>query len=768
MAIIRTYATISLLWILAISPLYAQPLKAGSALELPYDQGKITIDGKLDDNQWQRAKKIDVNISTHPYDNITSPVKTTALVIENDEYLYIAFIAEDPDPSKIVAYLRDRDQSITDDLVGIKLDPFNNHRLAYKFLVNPLGTQLDGIDNEMTGESSYLWDGIWESAGQITEHGYQVEIAIPYRILNFSESDSRKTWAIEFIRTYPRDDRHRISNVPKNRDNSCKICQMGEITGFKQAQASKNIMLTPSIVASRFEDRNVFINNDDWHGDNSVDIGLDLRWALSPDTLVNATLNPDFSTVEADAGQLRVNTTFSLFYDEKRPFFLDNADYFTSNYNLVYTRNIGDPDYGAKLTGKAQNHTYGLFLANDSETNFILPGNLGSDMATLDEESQNMALRYRYDVNKDLSFGWISTLRHSDNYHNLVSGLDSKYMLSESDTLTGQYLLSNTQYPISLYQSVCDEDFCYEPYLRAQKDDDFSDQALKIEWDRQTEFWHFNAKYQDIGKDFRADLGYMPRADSNKLSGIVGRQFYANQDSWWSEIVTEIAYQISHNDDGQLLSKDWQLYTGVAGPMLSWFELAYTQGQSRGLREDTLSLEVDGNSELFDINELYLWAEFRPHASLFLGTSLIIGEQIDYANNRLGDLTELSPEITLNVNTHLELALIHTYSQLEADSTEVYTANLTDLRVNYQFNLRSSLKLSLVYSQLDRNQDNYQYPVSSTSNDLSTQLIYAYKVNPQTVFYLGYSDLSYENDTLGSLKQAERTAFMKLSYAWLG
>jgi hypothetical protein len=746
----------------------------GNIIDIPTINSPVVIDGELNEQSWQQGRTVELNISTSPYDNIPAPVKTLARVMEDENQLYIAFVADDPEPQNIIAYLRDRDKSVTDDLVGIKLDPFNDHRLAYIFMVNPLGAQVDGIDNEMTRENSYLWDGIWQAAGKMTANGYQVEMAIPFRILNFNDSGENKTWAIEFIRMYPRDDRHRLSNVSKDRDNSCSICQMSEINGFKNARAGQNIMVTPSVVASRTEERDLYSDAPEWQDDNAIDLGLDLRWAITQDNLLNLTLNPDFSTVEADAGQLSVNTTFSLFYEEKRPFFLDNADYFSSNYNLVYTRNIGDPDYGIKFTGKSGQHSYGLFITNDSETNFILPGNLGSDIAMLKEESHNGALRYRFDANDDLSLGLISTFRKSDHYHNLVSGIDGKYMLSPSDTLTAQYLVSNTEYPEELFSSLCDQTFCIEPYLRTAKQDDFSDQAFKLAVERQTEFWRVNLNYEDIGADFRADLGYMPKTDYNRFSSLVGHTWYGEQDSLWTEVYSHAKYSISHNENDELLTKEWQAYTGVYGPMLSWLEVVFTHAQGTGLRDNTMSLAIDGNTSLHTTDELALWAEFQPLPALFVGSALVLGEQIDYDNDRVGDIREISPMVVYNATRHLEFTLSHTYSRLDADGAEVYTANLTDLRVNYQFDLRSALQLSVVYSKVDRNKDNYQLDAwqdnwyTENEDDLSTQLIYSYKVNPQTVFFLGYSDLSLENDDIGSLKQSERTAFMKISYAWMG
>ena len=383
-------------------------------LNIPYIEGEVIIDGEINDDLWLGALSIELNLVNSPWDNLPSPVKTTAKLVENGEFLYISFVASDPEPENIQAFLTDRDNAWFHDLVGIKLDTHNNRRLNYEFFVNPYGVQNDSTFNEITGEANDSWDGLWYAFGKKTAQGYQVEIAIPYNILNFKSDGQEKKWAIELVRIYPRDTSLRISHVPINRDNPCWLCQYPEAIGFETAKIDKNIRLTPTLAATSDAYRDVNSLNSDiseWTTENEVAAGLDLRWGINANNLLNATINPDFSTVESDSGQLNVNTNFSLFYEEKRAFFLDNSDYFSSDFNLVYTRNIADPDYGAKLTGRIDKHSYGVFSTNDTETNILLPGNLGSQLVTLNKESHSGALRYRYDFSDDLTVGTITTFR---------------------------------------------------------------------------------------------------------------------------------------------------------------------------------------------------------------------------------------------------------------------------------------------------------------------------------------------------------------------
>jgi len=746
------------------------PNKIGQ-LHIPYSAQTVKVDGELNDAIWSEALSVPMQIVNNPWNNQPSPVSTEAKIIENGEYLYIAFIANDPQPEKIQGFLGDRDTKWGDDLVGIKLDTFNNRRLNYEFFVNPFGVQNDGIQNEMTGEANDLWDGIWESYGKITDQGFQVEMAIPYHILNFDQTQKEKTWAMELVRLYPRETRLRISHVALDRDDACWLCQYPEVKGFEQAKIGNNLMLTPAIVASKNQTRDIYDSQDDWHDNNDLEAGLDMRWGINPNTLLNVTVNPDFSTVEADSGQLSVNKTFSLYYDEKRPFFLDNAEYFSSNYDLVYTRNIADPDYGTKLTGTHKQHSYGAFITNDTETNFFVPGNTSSDLASLKTESHSAAFKYRYDYSDDFSIGAISTLRSADNYHNYVAAIDAKYRFDESNSILAQFLGSNTEYPDDIHQYLLANK--PEQLLRTQHQGDFSDQAIKIDFKHDSEFWRLNANHQQIGKGFRGDLGFMPKADFQQDTLLVDRLFYGDSESFWQEAKLSGQWQIRHNEAGELLERSLATSFNIDGPKLSYFDLMFTHADKVGLRHDLSSLAIDGNTSRFTENQLTFSANAQPTPRLYAAFDITVGDKIDYGNNRLGDLEELSANVTYNATDHLELDFYYTRSRLDAkrrfgpQEDYVYKAGLAEVRISYQFDVQSYLKLNMVFSDVDRNPNNNPLvDVSNKNRNLTTQLIYAYKLNPQTVFFVGYSDSSYQDDYLNDLEREERTFFTKISYAW--
>ena len=381
----------------------------------------ITVDGVMDEPHWINATHIPIVYQDEPNEKGTPPVKTDAYLYEDGSSLYVAFIAQDPDPSQMRASLRDRDTLWEDDAVILVIDTFNDERTGYEFHVNPLGAQGDIRMTDTDGWSSDTsWDAIWDSAGQITDQGYVVEMRIPFKALRFPENKKELTWGFSVMRNYQRDVFYQLSNMGFDRNIKCSLCQFDKLIGFNDIESSKNVQITPTLTALR-NDSKPQVPGDWDNGDLDTEIGLDLRWGLTNDAVINATINPDFSQIETDSLELDVNTTFSIYYAEKRPFFLDGASYFKSSlFELLYTRTIAEPTLGAKLTGKTGDHSYALMLADDDNSNILLPTNQGSGFASLNKKTNAAAGRYQYDLGQQGTIGISSTHRESDDYHNTV------------------------------------------------------------------------------------------------------------------------------------------------------------------------------------------------------------------------------------------------------------------------------------------------------------------------------------------------------------
>ncbi|WP_165725460.1 carbohydrate binding family 9 domain-containing protein [Pseudoalteromonas sp. SA25] len=739
--IIKKFTFLFLSFVLLLSSL---DVAAGKQqVSLSRIDSNITIDGVMDEAHWQNATRIPLLYQDEPNEKGTPPVKTDAFIYEDGTNLYVAFIAEDPNPEQIRASLRDRDTLWEDDVVILVIDTFNDERSGYEFHVNPLGAQGDIRMTDTDGWSSDTsWNAIWDSAGQINDKGYVVEMRIPFKALRFPENKNELTWGFSVMRNYQRDVLYQLSNMGFDRNVKCSLCQFDKLVGFSDIESSKNIQLTPTLTTLRNDNKSALPG--DWDkGDIDTEVGLDLRWGLTKDAVLNATINPDFSQVETDSLELDVNTTFSIYYAEKRPFFLDGASYFKSSlFELLYTRTIAEPTLGAKLTGKTGDHSYALMLADDDNSNILLPTNQGSGFASLNEKTNAAAGRYQYDLGQQGTIGISSTHRESDDYHNTVLSVDGSYWFNQSDTLLYQVSSADTR----------NSEFLIQNYNLSETQ---SDEAYALELTRDKRDYKLFASYENIGQDYRTDLGYQAKVDYEKVGFGGGQTWYRDE----SDLLTSWSYEADWDktwaQNGDLLEEEYEGFLSFKGQKQSIFEIGLVHRYE------------NYNDNFYNQNIGFIYTGFKPTKDLKLSLYIEYASRIDYANEQLGDAFDTQTQVVWDINDHWQLDVKHNYSQLDnPQGKRVFTANLVDFRLHYKFSMRSILKLILQFEDIDRDENAYFYQVSQINKDYGSQLVYSYKINAQTLFYLGYSDRGYQDDSLKNIERDQRTFFTKVSYAW--
>ncbi|WP_286247946.1 carbohydrate binding family 9 domain-containing protein [Pseudoalteromonas sp. MM1] len=729
-----------LLALLFSNHLYASEKQQHSLVHINAD---ITVDGVLDEPHWQNATLLPIAFQDEPNEKGTPPVKTDAYMYEDGSNLYVAFVAEDPQPSEITASLRDRDTLWQDDTVILIIDTFNDERSAYEFYVNPLGAQGDTRMSDTDGwQSDPSWDAIWDSAGQITDQGYVVEMRIPFKALRFPENQTDLTWGFALMRNYQRDVLYQLSNMGFDRDIKCSLCQFDKLIGFKNIKASKNLQLTPTLTALRNDSKPTLPGQWD-NGDIDTEAGLDLRWGVTQDAVINATINPDFSQIESDALELDVNTTYSIYYAEKRPFFLDGASYFKSSlFELLYTRTIAEPEIGAKLTGKTGQHSYAFMYADDNNSTILLPTNQGSGFAILEDKTHAAAARYQYDIGQQGTIGLSTTHRENDDYYNTVLSVDGSYWFNQSDLLTYQVATTDSK----------NSDFLTSSYNLSKTQ---SDEAYALEFTRDKRDYNLFASYENIGKDYRTDLGYQEKVDYENVGFGGGQTWYADESGLLTSWSYEADWDKTWAQNGDLLEEEYQGFITLKGQKQSIFEI--------GL----LHRYENYNDAFYNQNIGFVYTGFKPKNNIWLSFYGEYGSRIDYANEQIGDSYATQTQVTWDINDHWQVDATHNYSILDNPQGErVYTANLLDFRLYYKFSMRAMLKLILQFEDIDRNKDAYYYQVSHINKDYGSQLVYSYKINAQTLFYLGYSDKSYQDDSLKHVERDQRTFFTKVSYAW--
>jgi hypothetical protein len=723
------------------------PIPPKPHYRIPKVSGPIKIDGVLDDAAWGEALKLDVNVEFKPGNNIPAPVTTVAYLAYDEDHLYAAFRANDPDPSQIRANVSDRDTPFRDDFVGLIFDTFNDERRGYEMFVNPLGVQMDlAVDETKEDEEEdAAWDTLWTTAGRIDDKGYVVEMAIPFSSLRFQRSAGEQTWGLTPFRTYPRSLRHQMISSPVDPNNNCLVCQIPKVTGFAGATPGRNIELDPTATAHRTDVRRDFPDGPLDNGKADSDLGLTARWGVTPNLTLSGAVNPDFSQVEADVAQLDVNTQFALFYPEKRPFFLEGADFFTSPFNVVHTRTVADPSWGAKLTGKEGANGIGFFVAQDDTTNLLLPGSQSSSTATLNLHTTDAALRYRRDLGPTATLGGVVTHRGGGDYRSDLYGLDGRWRPTASDVVNAQALRSSTEYPGGLAA-----DFGLP---RGTLDGD----ALRATYTHSSRLWNWYAKAEDVDPGFRADLGFMPKVGySFGNLGIERTWWSEGRRSWYSSYSYGIDWDETKQSDGTVLENEWETWVGLHGPFQSFFQV------------DTGWRDRFWNGRTFNEKFTHYYGEARPSGALNFVLQATVGDTIDFAHTRSGKLLRITPSVGYNLGRHVRLQLDHDRQRVDVGDEKLLQVDISQLQTVYQLNVRTFFRAILQYTDFETTSLYTAPDPAVRDRHLFSQLLFSYKLNPQTVFFLGYSDNQAGGEVgrdVTSLTRTDRTVFLKLGYA---
>ena len=703
-------------------------------------ESEIRVDGELTEAVWQKHPTFTLDYETRPGDNTPAQVKTEMWITYNHSHVYVAVRAHDPEAQKIRARLTDRDRAFQDDFVGVVFDTFNDERRAFEFFVNPLGVQMDLFQSDVTGVEDDSWDAIWDSAGKVTSTGYEVEMAIPFTSLRFPNTGGAQTWGIDALRIYPRDQRYRLGLNRLPRGSNCYLCNESKLVGFQGMKPGLNMEFDPTFTAQRLDERDETTNAFD--SDGKADPGLTARWGIRPGTTLNAAINPDFSQVEADAAQLEVNTAFALFYPEKRPFFLEGADFFDTKIQAIYSRNIVDPSWGTKVTGKEGRNAFGLIVAQDEITNFLFPGNQFSDLGSIDDENISSILRYRYDLGSGSTVGGLVTSREATGYHNRVIGADSLLRWGE-EAFRVEFLASQTEYP-EFVQTEFD-----------QPSGELEGTSMRAVYQHTQREWMGYAMYIGASDEFRADLGFIPQVGYHKGYALGEKYWYSDEGKhWWRQLTLGTETTWTYDRQGNPLQQQVAPYLLVQGSQQYFSNTFFAVGPSYYL------------GKRFDRTYINHFWEMQPTGSFYVKFEGRYGQEIDYDNVRQGEILRLIPGVRFDVGRHLRLQVDHSYEKLDVENERLYQANITEVRATYQFNSRTFVRAITQYFDISRNTDLYTFEISEKDSDLFNQFLFSYKINPQVVLFLGYSD-NYHNTVVEKLWQANRALFFKVGYAFV-
>lgn len=704
----------------------------------------IVIDGDLADAGWQSAQRVEGFVEYFRGDNVPSTAPTTAWIGYDDSFLYVAFRNEDPRPVEIRAPLSDRDKVLGDqDYVAVLLDPLNDRRSGVAFRVNARGVQTDSVVNDANGEEDFSPDFFYDAVAQRTPGGWTAELRIPLSSLRYPATDPQ-TWGVILMRNYPRDFRYIMANTPIPKNSGCFVCHAATLEGLTGLPSGSHMRLTPYSTANVSE-RALFPANRQLPAANrsfESDLGLDLKWSPSARLTVDGTLNPDFSQIESDIPQSTVNARFALAYDEKRTFFLESVDLLSMPMQVVHTRTITSPSWGVRATGQSGSNAYTLLVAEDrGGGSMVLPGMSGSDFVPQDFRSQVLIGRLRRTIGKSFGGLLLSAREIEGGGHNRLFGPDFLWKPNATDQVAGQVLVSNTTNPD-------------RPELNEQFDGRAANGlASRVYFQRDSKRYDLWAATSQYSPEFRADNGFIVQNGLRRAGTWVGLRTYPKRFLSYLRAYAGVEHDVARDEGSTLRSGIYQgAYVQGKWGLDGWATMRFEKERVGGALLDANSLE-------FDVR--LVPTRWLPQLRL----EGMAGQRIDYAGARVGDGAALHLSTTFRPTDHLEVQLRATREWLDLDGGRLFSAEIDWLKLTYNFTARSLARVITQQSQVARNAALYASPVKERDRTLTLSALYGYKLNWQTVFFVGFGDSSITADH-GVLTRDNRSVFMKVAYAF--
>ena len=722
--------------------------------------GNMNIDGVLNEDVWSNAVTAENFTEISPGDNVKPEVETKVKIFYDDDYIYFGYTCYEKDMESVRASLSDRDRMYGDDWVGPFIDTYSDLKQGFEMYVNPKGIQGDLLWTSNNEDSNY--DIIYDSEAKMYKDKWTAEMRIPFKSLRFPDRKEQK-WRIHLLRNRPRGARQEIYWASVSRDNPNFMGQSGTLNGIKDVKRGRDIQILPYILGTQNSTLEDFSdpNSKFTHGKLEGEIGLSAKYGLSSTLTLDATYNPDFSQVEADAPQININSPFALFYPEKRPFFLEGIDHFATPINVSYTRSINNPLFAAKLSGKINKLDIGFISAYDENTPYIIPLTERSFFLSSNKNSVSNILRMKYDMGGENYLGFIFSDREQSadsskafgfTGFNRNYGFDGKFNFASNYYLTFQVLQNNTK-------EINDTNFKYNSLKNFRFDDNkytalldgesYSGSNVYLSFNRNARNWSFYSEYFFQAPTVRRDNGFIQRNNFHQLFMQQEYNFYP-EGKVLRRVNPELNMEIRYDAKGKLKEQFVELNL-----VTDWTNGIYSSAGYLPVNNEDYGGIFHKNINRWHFNmEANNLSKFISGGFYYEGGKFIVRfEDPTY----VGFGHNLDIWATIKPFDRLRNDINYSYSELSksAGGEKLFAGYVVSDKISYQFNKNFFLRVLLQYDLFSRN--------------FTVDPLLSYKWNPYTILFLGSShDISEisDNNGFGKYTETDRYFYLKFQYLW--
>jgi hypothetical protein len=706
---------------------------------------------KLEDFLENRPRQAELAVDNFrqyiPGDGNPASEKTTAYLSYDDKNLYAVFVCHDAS-GLVRAHLSKREDVDQDDGVGLLLDTFRDHHRAYVFYSNPLGIQSDSIYTE--GQTyDYSFDTLWNSEGRVTPDGYIVWFSIPFKSLRFLHSPEQ-TWGIALYRVVLRKSEYDYWPYITQRVEGLTQ-QFEPVGGLERVSPGRNMQFIPYGLLANDH----FLNQPaltsvgpapSYQNTFEHRAGLDAKFVAKDALTFDLTLNPDFSQVETDDPQVTVNQRFAVLFPEKRPFFIENAGFFQTPINLFFSRQIQDPQFGARMTGKVGAWTLGALVIDDREPGQRQPSGIGYDRRALDG-----VIRVAREFGKQSYIGAFASSRDFADTSNRMVAMDARLKFSPNWVADFQASHSWTRQDANLPQLCQQFD---TPSQTAGPTVNASSQqgnSLYADISYTGRKFYFLSEYNDFSPGFCAELGFIPRVDI--------RQSYSLASYLWRPHLHPIvdfgpiASETIDWDHNGLL-QDWTAAVGLQLDLTRNSTLTVSRGESYELFANIPFRKH--STSVYGTSGLYKWLTLTARFTSGTGENYFPGGALDPF---LGNVKRVNLGFTVRPSSRFRVDETGIYYRLGtrdgstpagfSPGQSIFNNYLLRTKVNYQFTKELSLRVILDYdatlanNQLLNTQSNlgsYDGGPLPPTKQVTTDVLLTYLLHPGTAVYVGYNN----------------------------